>query len=1082
MNLRPYFSLLFLLCFLNVHAQKLFEKTYGIDDGLANVSIADIKQDWKGQLWFANYGSGVSVFNGKDFTQYDENDGLTNPMVRCLTFDENENLWAGTVGGGISIFINGRFIDFKDTIGGIDDNVYSLFTDREKNIWIGTKAGLFKYTKGRLEGISERYNLPDQPIQSIVQDNNGAIWLGFWDNGLYCLKESKTDQPSYEIQSFTVESGLISNNISSLEIDHNGNLLIGTFRGLQEATYDDLGLNFNINKTKDLPDAQVFDITHSKQFGLCVAFGTEGIYQWNQSQNTWLKLNLDNEGLIYHCFDDREGFFWLSLWQDKMVRVSSTFVKTHEIGTNITSSLSRDIAACGSKVLAAYPHKILAFENDTFSDITNNQIFEHPINQVICLNQSELFVNNSNGLFKQTSGIWKDISSYKEFINRPVTGISIDKDQNLWIALQDGPPMKYDGKSYSLIRSEDLEEKNKYELIETSENGSVWLSSRKTGLIRVNGSNVHIIKIENLPPGKISDLFSDQQNNLWFTSQGFGVGMVTPDLEIKLFGEEYGFPQDVRSILVDRNGFLWVGAKTGVFVLNTKLALANEIGYALHISTNEGLPDDQCLPNQIIEENNGNIWVATKRGIAEIDSKVALRNSAFIYPKIHIESVKMFFKDVDWRNKGFEMDKKTYLPKNLILKPDENQLSFVINAVSVQNQKNTFYRYRLNGLEVEFSPVSSGPLITYHDLRPGDYTLVIKPCDVQGICSDEETHFSFKILKPFYKTWWFYTLLFVFVNGTFVIIIRIRDKNLLRNQQLLEQRVAQRTLEIETQKRIIEENNRDITDSIKYAKRIQRAMVPSEKEIRKVFPDSFAMFLPKNIVSGDFFMINELVDGKVITVADCTGHGVPGAMMSMLGYGLFLEAIKDKTIETGDAVFNFVSRSIINQLKQHGNEGGSRDGMDASMFIYKKESNAFEFTGAHNSGYLIGDVQFEDETNVVKHNINGTILYELKANKQPLGINKQGGTSPFSSIKGVAAPGTKVYLMTDGYADQFGSILGQENNGTGKKFRIKRLREKIVEIQDLPMADQHKELHTTMSIWKGALEQVDDITLIGVKL
>jgi serine phosphatase RsbU (regulator of sigma subunit) len=851
---------------------------------------------------------------------------------------------------------------------------------------------------------------------------------------------------------------------------------------LQEATIDDLGLNFRLNKTKDLPDAQVFDISHSKQFGLCAAFGTEGVYQWNQSQNTWLKLDLDNKGLIYHLFDDREGFFWLSLWQDKLVRVSSTFVKTHDIGTSISTALSRDLSVCGSKILAAYPHKIIAFENGTFSDMTKDQTFEQPINQVLCQSDSELVVNYGNGLFKRINGQWKDISSYKEFINRPVTGISADHNQHLWIALQDGPPIKYDGNSYSLIRSDELEENNRYEFIEASKNGSVWLSSRKTGLIRINGSDIDIIGIEKLPTGKISDLFSDQENNLWFTCQGFGVGLVTPNLEIKLFGEEYGFPQDVRSILVDRKGYLWVGAKNGVFVLKTELALKNEYGYALHIGSNEGLPDDQCLPNQLVEDSEGNIWVATKRGIAEIDSKVALRNSAFIYPKIHIESIKMFFKDVNWRDKGFETDKKTFLPQNLTLQPNENQLSFVVNAVSIQNQQNTFYRYRLNGLEVEFSPVSSGPLITYHDLRPGEYTLVIKPCDVQGICSEEKTRFSFKILKPFYKTWWFYTLLFVLVNGSFFIIIRIRDKSLLRNQQLLEQRVARRTLEIETQKRIIEENNRDITDSIKYAKRIQRAMVPTEKDVKKVFEDSFAIYLPKNIVSGDFFMVNQVNQSKVITVADCTGHGVPGAMMSMLGYGLFLEAIKDKTIETGEAVFNFVSRSVINQLKQNGHEGGSRDGMDASMFIYKNETQEFEFVGAHNSGYLIGDVSFDDETNVIKHQIGTTILYELKANKQPLGINKLGGTAPFISIRGIVKPGTKVYLMTDGYADQFGTKLGEENSGTGKKFRIKRLREKLVEIQDLPMAQQHNELHTTMSIWKGALEQVDDITLIGVKL
>lgn len=1082
MKFQTFFLLgLVLLFSFGGNAQEYFERAYEPEGGIETFSITDIKQDWKGQLWLANYGEGLSMFNGQDFAHYDENNGLSSLKIRCLAFDENENLWVGSVGGGVSIQHNERFIDFSDSIGKIDENVYSLFRDQDKNMWIGTSNGLFLYKKGEMISLNKTISFPNVPIQSIVEDRFGTIWAGSWQSGLYSIKTTGNNNENILFESITEQNGLLSDNISSLAIDTLGNLVIGTFRGMQRGLLDKGSIQLSLNATRGLPNSQVFDIEYSPNYGMCLAFGDEGVFHSDIESNIWKKLPIQNIGLAYALFNDRENFFWISSWEKALIRVNSSYITPLETN-NVSLHGIKNLFAQGDKIYLTYPEKILTLKNDTFNNLTLDQYFESPISQITCVSDTEIIVNYTSGLHQYKNNEWKEFSGFKEFINRPVTAIGHDANHNLWIALEDSPPILFDGETFSVIRTDKFSNKMNFDLIKGAPNGDVWFNSKASGLMRIRGSEVALLKPEDLPRGKILDFDFDLKGNLWFASQGAGVGYIDTNLIVTVVTDDYGLPDDSRSILVDSKQNMWIGTKNGVFAINTGSIDSTQRGYSIHIDENDGLPNNRCIARLITESEDGHIWVSTRSGIAILNPNILRDHKEPVYPRLHIADIKIDFKSINWKELGFKLNRTTFLPENLKLEPDQKQVTFNLNSVSFKNPQSTFYKYRLKGLEEGFSPLSSAPFITFHDLHAGNYTLIISPCNIQGDCSEEAVKFSFTIKKPFYNTWWFYLTVFVLIIGVFLLIIRLRDQSLRTAQKLLEKRVEFRTKEIRTQNRIIEENNRDITDSIKYAKRIQRAFMPSDEDVGKIFKENFIMYLPRNMVSGDFYMVNKFGHKKLLIVADCTGHGVPGAMMSMLGYGLFIEAIQSKVKGSAAQIFNYTSTNIIHLLKQHGDEGGSQDGMDASLLSYHPKTEEFEFVGANNSGFLIGDVTFENNEKVIEHKIGDIIIYELKPDKQPLGINKSGTTYPFISIKGTAKPGTRIYLLSDGYADQFGSNYGVNPTNGGKKFRIKRLREKLAEVQHLPMNKQHQELHTTLSIWKGTQEQVDDITLIGVKL
>ncbi|MFI5164423.1 MAG: tetratricopeptide repeat protein [Bacteroidia bacterium] len=253
----------------------------------------------------------------------------------------------------------------------------------------------------------------------------------------------------------------------------------------------------------------------------------------------------------------------------------------------------------------------------------------------------------------------------------------------------------------------------------------------------------------------------------------------------------------------------------------------------------------------------------------------------------------------------------------------------------------------------------------------------------------------------------------------------------------------------------IEAKNKDIIDSINYARRIQNAILPGEDEIKKAFPGSFVLYKPKDVVSGDFYWFAERGNKKFIAAVDCTGHGVPGAFMSMIGSALLSEIVNEKNISEPGKILDALREGVIKALKQTGAEGENKDGMDIALCVM--DGNKLQFAGANNPLWIISKNECK----------------EIKADKQPIGIHTQ--TKAFTNHALDLKKGDNIYIFTDGYADQFG---GEK----GKKFKQKNLQQLLISISDKPLSEQKKIIDDTIENWKGNLEQVDDILVIGIKV
>jgi serine phosphatase RsbU (regulator of sigma subunit) len=289
---------------------------------------------------------------------------------------------------------------------------------------------------------------------------------------------------------------------------------------------------------------------------------------------------------------------------------------------------------------------------------------------------------------------------------------------------------------------------------------------------------------------------------------------------------------------------------------------------------------------------------------------------------------------------------------------------------------------------------------------------------------------------------------------------------------------------IQEQKEIIEEHQKEIQDSINYAKRIQQAVMPTSEYAAGILGNHFILFKPKDIVSGDFYWSTNIGDILILTVADCTGHGVPGAFMSMLGISFLNEIVRKKEITKAAEVLDQLRDSIIDALKQKGESGEQKDGMDISFCVINTRTLEMQFAGANNPCYIVNKLKVEsykveestDFMNLINfehfENLNAS-LYELKGDKQPIGIHTN--MQPFTNQIYQLQKSDTIYLMSDGFEDQFGGP-------NRKKFLSKNLKNLLITNCQLPMAEQKQILETTISEWIGKEEQIDDITVLGIKI
>ena len=264
----------------------------------------------------------------------------------------------------------------------------------------------------------------------------------------------------------------------------------------------------------------------------------------------------------------------------------------------------------------------------------------------------------------------------------------------------------------------------------------------------------------------------------------------------------------------------------------------------------------------------------------------------------------------------------------------------------------------------------------------------------------------------------------------------------------------------------LEEKNKDITDSINYAQKIQAAILPSGEYVKSLLPESFVLFKPKDIVSGDFYWFAEKDGRALVVAADCTGHGVPGAFMSMIGSSLLNETVIEKGITDPGKILQAIKDGVIKALRQTGGRMQQKDGMDMALCSLDVANKTVQYAGAYNPLMIVRE---------------GEVL-ETRADRMPIGIYEDDGGKTFTTHDIQLKDGDTVYIYSDGFVDQFGGPKG-------KKFMGKRFREALVEAQKLSMPEQDVMLNKLIEDWRkdpnqpgGVSEQMDDILVIGIRV
>ncbi|MFO7923922.1 MAG: SpoIIE family protein phosphatase [Bacteroidales bacterium] len=250
-------------------------------------------------------------------------------------------------------------------------------------------------------------------------------------------------------------------------------------------------------------------------------------------------------------------------------------------------------------------------------------------------------------------------------------------------------------------------------------------------------------------------------------------------------------------------------------------------------------------------------------------------------------------------------------------------------------------------------------------------------------------------------------------------------------------------------------HNREIIDSLNYAKLIQQALLPSHKTMKKLLGDYFTLFMPKDVVSGDFFWAALKNRQTYIVAADCTGHGVPGALMSILGISFLNDVVRTDCSHMANRILNRLREKVMEALHQTGNFNESKDGMDLSMCIIDHDKSSLQYSGANNPLYIIRNNK----------------LHEIKADKMPVGINAV-DEETFSNNSVKIRKNDRIYMFSDGYPDQFGGPKG-------KKFKYRPFKQLLLDIHRKNMSDQHSVLYDTIVNWMGNNEQIDDILVLG---
>ncbi len=1037
-----------------------FIRNYSSEEYNAHEQNFDIIQSKTGIMYFANF-AGILEFDGTTWNKIPTSSGM---RALSLSMNKQGRIFVGGLydfgylqhnNQGITSFVSlADSIEDKVGIG----EVFKVICARDVNYFISEKK-LFISRKGKL---------------SVIDFKNNALSAFFVNNQLYIFFDATTKQQTNQFGLCTFQNGTFS-----------------TIPSVQAEKILDVRTMFQIKGTEDIA------VASSKQ-GIFLLQDGE-ITRLNTAANNYIKQH--SLSCIVTANTETYG----------IGTINGGFAITDKAG-NILQILDKNSGLQDESINAAFIDK-----KKSVWLATNNGISKAEINWPV-----SFYDNKNTGLEGKVLDIEKvantmffatDKGLYYLQENKfySVKGIksacwSMIKDENsLWVATTNGiyhvnnKLAKLSNiKEFTFCLSKSAIYRNRFFAGHSGKVSIIEINSGRLEIVNhfdgLDGDVQNIMEQENgdilleIPPGKIylhssetneltkiksenefiSLHINKKENDIFFSSEK---GLFTYNKEENKLVPYNIFASDTSSYSFWMQDFFTLSDSSYLVTDGEQknLSLFYESKNKLSHTQTPYLPIADFSVYTFYNVANEHIfWVGGKDGLLKSDY-----NKTFNYKtayKTQIRKIISLRNDslISFPEKDGEIKRLSY---------NKNSLRFDFSLPAFPAKGKIRYRFFLKGFDNDTSAWTTLTYKDYTNLADGNYVFSVQAKNEFGEMATEAV-FKFKILTPVYRTWWaivIYVILFLVV-GRFILKWRMRAAE--KEKEVLEDLVKERTLEIEKGRQEVEKQRdiaykqkQEILDSISYAQKIQEAVLPSKEFADDILNEHFIMYRPRDIVSGDFYWLKRLNNFIAVVAADCTGHGVPGAFMSMLGSSFLNEIVTRRSLDNAGQILNRLRSKVKKSLHQEGKSGEQKDGMDVALLIIDTETLELQYAGAYNPLYIIRKNKKQDKTE--DENLAGYELIQLKADRQPIGIHlleKEFTNHAFQLEKGDC-----LYSFSDGYVDQFGGE-------TGGKFKTTRFKELLLSVQGKPMDEQKRILEQNFIKWKRDVAQIDDVLVMGIRI
>jgi ligand-binding sensor domain-containing protein/serine phosphatase RsbU (regulator of sigma subunit) len=1041
--------LLYLLCIVSfpLSSQIFSFRTFTEDDGLSQSFINDINQDNRGFLYMAT-GNGLTCYGGTKFIVMTSKDGLANDFVTTIYNDHENKTWLGHLEGGITVLHNDGRIEAVKLNEEISPKIIQILEiATNKYIFLKGNEGIIIYDEGTKSSINLKEDAFYEVLKVLILKDELLLLK---PDGIYSLKTKAFLAKNYALtKRMSLQDG------ARMQLNIAGDNLIVLDNLLGVLTFKtDNKLNpidtFKVSKT----DGTYFTKLVPDRFSnIYVSTSDNGVYKINTQTRSIFNYTIKNglaSNAVQSVFLDREDNLWIGTYGNGLQQL------TNEIFSyNAISELGQKIAVHASlkihgKTVLGSNKGIGYFSNDKIDFVTNPLVKNKIINGLIYYRNNFVFSSTDGELFYSDT-IFKKITKINlKTVNQKLTINSLTSNaDNLLVCTTSGlyviNPIDY---SYNLLNTESGLLHNNVKFVFCDTKKRVWVCSPGTLIYYLDDFKdiKRFNEIKGMKNFHTNGVCEDADNNIWISSAGDGV--------FKYNGrtfENFTVANGLKSnfcigITTDYKKGIWVSHSNGISYKNVNKKNFNKVG------GNTELLQTQFIENSLYYDKSENdIVFGTVDGFARINT------------------VKQHFNEVEPRLNFLRVtlnDVSLPLYKDTVLSYNSYDLNIDFIGISLLDPTKVKYKFKLEGLTDNFEELGyETRKRNYPKLQDGEYTFILYSANNDGLWNSNPIKFKITIKKPFWKEYLFYVLLLVVLITIFVFLIRKRTQNLIRKQKVLQEIIEQKTIEISNEKELIAKVNenlnvvlKDLKDSINYAKKIQAYILPDLQHVQKNLK-TFLYFQPKDVVSGDYYgFYNVSKDKTIVFVIDCTGHGVPGAFLTVISKAFMNKIIIDKEIHEPDAIIENLNMELRGFFTTNfEGEAKSYEGLVMSVCVIDYPSKTVECCGAGRP-FLY---KIENELILQRGNVYSVGYDEDLPALEVLKI-------PFNK-------GLRMYLHSDGIQDQFGGLKM-------KKYSSKRIFDALNKQKDLSFEKECEILINDFLAWKDVTPQVDDVCFFAFEL